>query len=65
VLIEGTGGAWFKLYDGAKEKLNWGRLQFGPQYSYVIRNTWSGAGFPSEPQGKESMVFTSFRYYLP
>jgi Skp family chaperone for outer membrane proteins len=65
VLIEATGGAWFKLYDGSKEKLNWGRIQFGPQYSYVIRNTWSGAGFPSEIQAKENMVFTSFRYYLP
>jgi hypothetical protein len=65
VLIEATGGAWFKVYDGAKEKLNWGRIQFGPQYSVVIRNAWSGAGFPSEAQGIDNMVFTSFRYYLP
>jgi hypothetical protein len=65
VLIEATGGVWFKVYDGAKEKLNWGRIQFGPQYSVVIRNGWSGAGFPSEAQGIDNMVFTSFRYYLP
>ncbi len=65
VAIEATGGVWFKVYDGAKEKLNWGRIQFGPQYSVVIRNAWSGAGFPSEAQGIDNMVFTSFRYYLP
>jgi hypothetical protein len=65
VLVEGTAGVWFKLYDGSKEKLNWGRLQFGPQYSYVTRNTWSGATYPGEPHGIDNMVFTSFRYYLP
>jgi hypothetical protein len=37
----------------------------GPQYSVVIRNAWHGAGFPSEAQGIDNMVFTSFRYYLP
>jgi hypothetical protein len=65
VLIEATGGVWFKVLDGAKERLNWGRIQFGPQYSVVVRNAWSGAGFPSEGQGIDNMVFTSFRYYLP
>ena len=65
VVIEATGGVWFKVYDGAKEKLNWGRIQFGPQYSVVIRNSWSGAGFPSSAQGIDNMVLTSFRYYLP
>ena len=44
VLIEGTAGFWFKLYDGSKEKVNRGRLQFGPQFSYVTRNAWSGNG---------------------
>ena len=42
VLIEGTAGFWFKLYDGSKEKVNKGRVQFGPQFSYVTRNAWSG-----------------------
>ncbi len=65
VVIEATGGAWFKVLDGAGEKLNWGRIQFGPQYSVVIRNAWHGAGFPNEAQGIDNMVFTSFRYYLP
>jgi hypothetical protein len=65
VVIEGTAGIWFKLLDGSREKLNWGRIQFGPQYSYVTRNAWHGAGSPNEPHGIDNMVFTSFRYYLP
>jgi hypothetical protein len=70
VLIEGSTGFWFKLYDGSREggaetgrKVNKGRLQFGPQFSYVTRYTWSGNGI--EPHGIDGMVFTSFRYYLP
>jgi len=59
VLIEGTAGFWYRFYNGPK-----GRVQWGPQYSYVTRNAWSGAlGF--EPHGIDNMVFTSFRYYLP
>ena len=45
VVTEATAGVWFKVLDGSKEKLNWGRIQFGPQYSVVIRNAWSGAGY--------------------
>ena len=62
-LIEGTAGFWLKLYDGSKDKVNRGRIQFGPQFSYVSRNAWSGAG--GEPHGIDGMIFTSFRYYLP
>jgi hypothetical protein len=65
VLIEGTAGFWYKLYDGSKEKVNRGRIQFGPQYSYVTRNAWSGSSSPNEPHGIDNMIFTSFRYYLP
>jgi hypothetical protein len=60
VLIEGTAGFWYRLYQGPK-----GRIQWGPQFSYVTRNTWSGASSPNEPHGLDGMVFTSFRYYLP
>jgi hypothetical protein len=63
VLIEGTAGFWFRVYDGSKEKVNRGRVQWGAQYSYVDRNVWSGIG--GEPHGLDGMVFTSFRYYLP
>lgn len=57
-IVEGTFGFWYKIYNGPK-----GRIQLGPQYSYVVRNTWSGEG--GQPHGIENMAFTSFRYYLP
>jgi len=65
-LIEGTLGFWYRFYSGPR-----GRFQFGTQYSYVTRNTWSGAGgLPAgsgglQPNGLDGMVFSSFRYYLP
>jgi len=65
-LIEGTAGFWYRFYNGPK-----GKFQFGTQYSYVTRQTWSGvgpsgAGLPGvTPEGLDGMVFTSFRYYLP
>jgi hypothetical protein len=65
-LVEGTAGFWYKFYDGSKEKVNKGKMQFGIQYSYVARNTWSGGAVaPNEPHGIDGMIFTSFRYYLP
>jgi len=69
-LIEGTFGIWFKPYDGMRDKVNRGRIQWGPQVSYVDRNTWSGCGSGCgspglTPHGLDLMVFTSFRYYLP
>jgi hypothetical protein len=60
VLVEGTAGFWYRVYSGPH-----GRLQWGPQFSYVTRNTWSGTSSPNEPHGVDGMVFTSFRYYLP
>jgi hypothetical protein len=62
-IIEGTAGFWYRFYKGPK-----GTIQWGPQYSYFIRNTWSGLAGESrlgEPHGVENMVETSFRYYLP
>ncbi|HVR25356.1 MAG TPA: hypothetical protein VMU26_18785 [Candidatus Polarisedimenticolia bacterium] len=64
ILMEGTVGFWYRLYSGPK-----GRFQYGGQYSYVTRDTWSGTGFTPgigvSPSGMDNMVFTSFRYYLP
>jgi hypothetical protein len=57
-ILEGTIGFWYRFYSGPK-----GRLQWGPQYSYIVRNTWEGAG--GNPSAKEGMVLSSFRYYLP
>ncbi len=66
-VIEGTLGFWHRLYQGPK-----GRLQWGLQYSYLTKNTWSGnhnntpAGNPGvSAKAVDNMVFTSFRYYIP
>jgi len=63
-LIEGTAGFWYRFYSGPR-----GKFQFGTQYSYVTRQTWSGitpTSAPSgSPEGLDGMVFTSLRYYLP
>lgn len=58
VVSEATLGFWYRLYNGPK-----GKVQFGPQYSYVQRSTWSGTG--GDPMATENMFLTSFRYYLP
>jgi hypothetical protein len=62
--IEGSFGFWIKLHSGPK-----GRLQFGPQYSYVSRDAWTGAGATAgtfvAPHGIDNLFYTSFRYYLP
>ena len=57
-IMEATAGFWYRPYVGPK-----GRIQFGPQYSYLERNTWWGVG--GQPQATENMFLTSFRYYLP
>jgi hypothetical protein len=65
-VIEGTFGFWIKPYNGPK-----GRIQFGPQYSYVSRDAWTGSSSSAgtgpfvAPHGIDNMFFTSFRYYLP
>jgi len=63
-VIEGTFGFWIKPYNGPK-----GRLQFGPQYSYISRNAWAGAGSTAgtsvSPHAIDNVFYTSFRYYLP
>jgi hypothetical protein len=58
VLVEGTGGFWYRFYSGPK-----GRFQVGAQYSYLLRNAWGGDGY--SPSANDSMFFTSMRYYLP
>jgi hypothetical protein len=58
-VIEGTLGFWYRFYKGPK-----GTIQWGPQYSYVVRNTWSGVG-GQQPYSADPMILTSFRYYLP
>lgn len=62
---EGTIGFWHKPYQGPKGGLRW-----GIQYSYLVKNTWSGNNNTSgavglQPKAIDNMIFTSFRYYLP
>jgi hypothetical protein len=62
---EGTLGFWHRFYKGPK-----GTVQWGIQYSYLVKNTWSGSNnsFTAvgvQPKAIENMVLTSFRYYLP
>jgi hypothetical protein len=63
-VIEGTLGFWYRFYKGSK-----GTVQWGPQYSYVVRNAWSGAGATAGTiagsHGVENEAMTSFRYVLP
>jgi hypothetical protein len=62
-IMEGTLGFWYRFYKGPK-----GTLQWGPQYSYIVRNTWSGAAGANslgQPTANENMFLTSFRYYIP
>jgi TolA-binding protein len=61
--LEGTLGFWYRFYKGPK-----GTIQWGPQFSYIVRNTWEGVAGPftsGEPSPVERMLLTSFRYYLP
>jgi biotin operon repressor len=65
VIMEGTLGFWYKLYQGNK-----GGFRFGLQYSYFSKNGWSGnnnvLGAPGiSPKAVDNMVFTSLRYYIP
>jgi len=59
-VTEGTLGFWYRFHNGPR-----GRYQWGLQYSYVNRSTWADEVHGDEPHGLDSMVFTSFRYYLP
>lgn len=63
---EGTVGFWHKFYNGGPK----GGLRWGIQYSYLVRNGWSGnnntpAAAGVSPKAVNNMVFTSFRYYIP
>jgi hypothetical protein len=74
--LEGTIGFWHRIWSGPQ-----GRIQWGMQYSYFVRNSWAGVGSGTigggtgqtglavvtngSPTGIDNMFFTSFRYYLP
>jgi hypothetical protein len=56
---QGTLGFWYKPYVG-----NYGRIQYGLQYSHTERKAFAGSGdLDLAPEGNDNMVFASFRYY--
>jgi Skp family chaperone for outer membrane proteins len=66
---EATIGWWYDIYKG-----DHGRFRQGFQYSYAVREGWSGnnvssAGALTSPlvgaKGIDNMFWTSFRYYIP
>jgi hypothetical protein len=66
-LYQGTAGFWYRFYKGA-----YGTLQYGLQGSYTNKASWDGvnrtvptAPVVASPTGNNTMVFTSFRYYIP
>ncbi len=54
---QATLGFWQQFYQGPL-----GHIQFGVQYSYTQRDSFSGLGGLA-PVGKDNIVYTSFRYY--
>ena len=54
-----TGGWWYDIYKGDR-----GRFRQGFQYSYAVREGWSGASGIGA-KGINNMWCTSLRYYLP
>jgi hypothetical protein len=56
---EVTGGWWYDFYKGEH-----GRFRQGFQYSYAVREGWSGASGIGA-KGIDNMFWTSLRYYLP
>ncbi len=53
-----TTGLWYRFYKGPG-----GTFQYGLQYEYLHRATWSGIG--GAPGGYDSVFMTSARYILP
>ena len=56
---EATFGWWYDFYKGP-----YGRFRQGAQYSWVERNTWSGAG-GFAPAAIDNVFELSLRYYMP
>ena len=58
-LWDATGGLWYRIYSGP-----FGRLQYGMQFEYISRNSWSAVKGGS-PTGSDAVGLTSIRFYLP
>ena len=57
-IYEGTIGYWYRLSGGES-----GSIKYGNQIVYVHRGLWSGIG--ATPQGREFVIYSTLRFYLP
>jgi hypothetical protein len=57
-IYDATTGFWYRFLKGP-----FGTLQYGLQYEYLHRSSWSGIG--GAPVGIDNVAFSSIRYYLP
>lgn len=57
-LESGAAGFWYRFYKGPS-----GTIQYGMDYVYVLKEAWVGVG--GAPRGVDTVVESSFRYYLP
>ncbi len=59
VIYQGNLQTWYRFYKGPA-----GIFQWGLQYSYTVRDAWSGAN-GIHPEAIDGMAFTSIRYIFP
>src|SRR5262245_51893504 len=57
-IYQGMTGYWYRLYKG-----EFGSIAYGNQVTYVHRSLWSGIG--DTPVGRNVVVYSTLRFYLP
>src|SRR5262245_23120681 len=57
-IYQGMVGYWYRLYEG-----EFGRIAYGNQVMYAHRSLWSGIG--QTPAGRNVVVYSTLRFYLP
>jgi hypothetical protein len=57
-IYQGMIGYWYRLYKG-----EFGSIAYGNQVTYVHRSLWSGIG--NTPEGRNLVVYSTLRFYLP
>ena len=57
-MYEAMMGYWYRLYRG-----DFGSIAYGNQVTYLHRNLWSGIG--TTPAGRNVVLYSTLRFYLP
>jgi hypothetical protein len=57
-IAEGMIGYWYRLYRG-----DFGSIAYGNQIMYAHRSLWSGIG--DAPDGRNVVIYSTLRFYLP